>query len=83
MAKQKPREKIAKLSDGRFMIDLQVPKAIAAKFYQACNIISEELGRPVSKAEALEIMLDEAIEKLEEEVKNQSGLIRPFRPPVR
>jgi hypothetical protein len=54
---------IYKRSDGRYQMQITCKK-LAAKFSQACNLISEKLGRPVSKVEALDYMLKNAIEYL-------------------
>lgn len=62
-----PGETITKTESGEYHVSLDLPDHVATKFYQCCNLLSEELGRPLSKSEALMLMIDRVAEEFEAE----------------
>ncbi len=59
--KKVTREVVKENADGSVTIDLSLTPEQAAAFFAACNSVSEELGRPVSKAEAISYLTDQVL----------------------
>jgi hypothetical protein len=59
--KKVTREVVIENADGSVTFDLLLTPEQAAVFFAACNAVSEELGRPVSKAEAISYMTDQVL----------------------
>lgn len=61
-------EKIIKRPDGNYEFVVDLTKDQAEEFYHACNLVSEKLGQPVSKGEAIEYMLEFALKEWQKEL---------------